>query len=368
MWPLHSPRLGWETTKDLLTEIALQNKKSMLLATLLFSVVALPSAEAQAVKDSSSPCASFINSDFPKAVLSNGSVQAVVYLPDTQNGYYRSTRFDWSGVVPCLTYKGHTYFGVWFNHYDPLINDAIAGPVEEFRSSDGLSSINYNEAKPGELFIKPGVGVLRKVDDSPYRFGFRYPIVDLGKWKVRVKKDQVTFTQTLQSPLGFAYVYEKTLKLDKNQPILTLEHHLKNTGTKAIDTQVYDHDFFMLDGAPTGPGMTVHFAFEPQAKQPWEPRAKIDGKDIVYLQELGTGPGQAVAGFLTGYSASPSDYDFTVENRNTGVGVEQTSDSPIAQFNFWSIHTTICPEAYIHVNVQPGETGKWDIRYRFFAK
>ena len=145
-----------KTTTDFSNEeIALHNKRSLLLAALLFSVVALPAAEAQVAKDSSSPCASFINSDFPKAVLSNGSVQAVVYLPDTQKGYYRSTRFDWSGVVPCLTYKGHTYFGVWFNHYDPLINDAITGPVEEFRSSDGLSSINYNEAKPGELFLKP---------------------------------------------------------------------------------------------------------------------------------------------------------------------------------------------------------------------
>ncbi len=346
----------------------MHNRRSLLLAALLISVAALPAAQAQAAKDSSSPCASIINNEFPKAVLSNGSVQAVVYLPDDKKGYYRSTRFDWSGVVPCLTYKGHTYFGVWFNHYDPLINDAITGPVEEFRSSDGLSSINYNEAKPGELFLKPGVGVLRKVDDSPYKFGFHYPIVDLGKWKVRVKKDQVTFTQTLQSPMGYAYVYEKTLKLDKHQPILTLEHHIKNTGTKAIDTEVYDHDFFMLDNVPTGPGMAVHFPFEPQAKRPLEPRGKIDGKDIVYVQEVGTGPGQAVSSYLTGYSNSPADYDFTVENRNTGVGVEQTSDSPIAQLNFWSIHTTICPEAYIHVNVQPGETGHWNIRYRFFAK
>jgi hypothetical protein len=344
------------------------NTRSLVLAALLLSVFAFPAAQAQVAKDASSPCASFINSDFPKAVLSNGSVQAVVYLPDAQKGYYRSTRFDWSGVVPCLTYKGHTYFGIWFSHYDPLINDAIAGPVEEFRSGDGLSSINYNEAKPGELFIKPGVGVLRKVDDSPYKFGFRYPIVDLGKWKVRVKKDQVTFTQTLQSPLGYAYVYEKTLKLDKHQPVLILEHRIKNTGTKAIDTQVYDHDFFMLDAAPTGPGMAVRFAFDPQAKQQIEPRAKIDGKDLVYLQEVGTGPGQAVTSYLTGYSNSPADYDITVENRNTGVGVEQTSSSPIAQLNFWSIHTTICPEAYIHVNVQPGGTGNWNIRYRFFAK
>ena len=114
--------------------------------------------------------------------------------------------------------------------------------------------------------------------------------------------------------------------------------------------------------------MTVHFPFEPVAQKSMEPRAKIDGKDIVYLQELTSGPRQSASSFLTGYSTSPADYDFIVENRNTGVGVEQTSDSSIAQLNFWSIHTTICPEAYIHVNVQPGETGHWNIRYRFFAK
>jgi hypothetical protein len=336
----------------------------LVVTTLLLSPFARPAA----AEYSSNPCASSIASDFPKAVLSNGPVQAVVYLPDAQKGYYRSTRFDWSGVVPCLSYKGHTYFGVWFNRYDPLVNDSITGPVEEFRSSDGLSSINYAEAKPGELFLKPGVGVLRKIDDTPYKFNVVYPIVDGGSWTVRAKRTQVTLTHHLQSSIGFAYVYQKTLKLDKHQPVLILEHHLKNTGTKPIDTEVYDHDFFMIDGAPTGPGMAVGFRFAPQAKRPLEPRAKIDGRDIVYLQELQSGPRQSATSFLTGFSNSPSDYDFTVENRNTGVGVEQTSDSPITQLNFWSIRTTICPEAYIHVIVEPGETRSWSIRYRFFAK
>jgi hypothetical protein len=329
---------------------------------------ALADQKDAAADTNSSPCSSFAASNFPKAVISNGSVQAVVYLPDARNGYYRASRFDWSGVVPCLTYKGHTYFGIWFNHYDPLTNDSIAGPVEEFRSNDGLGSMYYDQAKPGGLFIKPGVGVLRKIDDSPYKFGFTYPIVDGGKWTVRVKKSEVTFTQHLQSPLGISYVYEKTLRLDKHDPVLILEHHMKNTGTKAIDTEVYDHDFFMLDGALTGPGMVVHFPFEPVAKQPFGPAAKIDGKDIVYLEELGSGRGQDVASYLTGFSNSPADYDFTVENRNTGVGVEQTSNSPISTLNFWSIRTTICPEAYIHLNIQPGATTNWVIRYRFFAK
>src|ERR1700757_1857012 len=55
-----------------------------------------------------------LQSGFPKARISNGAVQAVVYLPDAKDGYYRASRFDWAGVVPCLTYKDHSYFGVWF--------------------------------------------------------------------------------------------------------------------------------------------------------------------------------------------------------------------------------------------------------------
>jgi hypothetical protein len=344
-----------------------------LLAAAVLSASATGVAQNNATVDSaSSPCGSFINSKFPEAVLSNGVVQAVVYLPDAQNGYYRASRFDWSGVVPCLTYKGHTYFGIWFDRYDPMIHDAIAGPVEEFRSSDGLSSIGYSDAEPGGLFIKPGVGVLRKVDNSPYRFAFTYEQVDRGKWTVHIKRDQITFTQTLRSPIGISFVYEKTLRLAKNEPVLLLEHHLRNIGSKPIDSEVYDHDFYMIDKAPTGLGMVVHFPFAPQPKTSLGPRAEIDGHDLVYLQDLSSqGPGarQAqVSSYLVGFSDNPSDYDITVENKKTGVGVEQTADVPISRLNFWSVSTTICPEAYVHLNVAPGQTTHWNIRYRFFAR
>lgn len=337
---------------------------ALLVSPLLAGTTAAPSSAAQGA--GTSPCSSFAQASYPKASISNGVVQAVVYLPDPKDGYYRAARFDWAGVVPCLTYKGHSYFGVWFPRYDPLLNDAITGPVEEFRSADG--ALNYGEAKPGELFVKPGVGVLRKIDDSPYKFSSSYPLVDNGKWTTHAKRSEVSFTQHLQSSLGYAYVYQKTLKLDKHQPVLLLEHEMKNTGTRTMDLEVYDHDFYMLDGVPTGPGMVVRFAFDPKPERPLEPLAKIDGKELVYLQELPQKPRAAATSYLTGYSDNPSDYDITVENQNTGVGVEQTSDHPISRFNFWSIHTTICPEAYIHLDIPPGQTAHWTIRYRFYAK
>ena len=337
-------------------------KKILPLALIALTLPALASSPSKP-----SPCADVPHSDHPKVLLSNGTLDALVFLPDPEKGYYRSTRFDWSGVIGCVSYNGHKFFGEWFKDYDPLTNDAITGPVEEFRSEDG--AIGYNEAKPGDLFVKPGVGVLRKVDDSPYKFGFPYPIVDPGKWTVKTKPHSITFTHQLTGPTGIAYIYEKTLSLENST--LTLSHSLKNTGQKTIDTSVYDHDFYIFDGHPTGPGISIHFPFTPEAQNPagshdaFGTAAKIEGNDILYQEELQ--PGQTVASYLKGYSDKPSDYDFTIQNKNTGVGVEQSSDSPISRFYLWSIRTTVSPEAYIHLNVPPGETRKWKIHYRFFS-
>jgi len=74
--------------------------------------------------------------DPPNAEITNGEIRAKIYLPDAKNGYYRGTRFDWSGVICSLQYKGHDYYGPWFNKTDPKVHDfvyqgpdIIAGPV-----------------------------------------------------------------------------------------------------------------------------------------------------------------------------------------------------------------------------------------------
>jgi hypothetical protein len=313
-------------------------------------------------------CSPAPGASYPTATISNGLIKAVIYPPDAQNGYYRGVRFDWSGVVGCLSYKGHSYFGVWFARYDPYLHDSITGPVEDFRSSDGVSSIGYEEAKAGEPFLKIGVGVLQRIDKAPYSFGRRYPLLNGGTWTTHSGASEVSSEQKLQADMGYAYTYTKTVKLDKHEPVLLLEHKLKNTGTKTIDTEVYDHDFYMLDNTPTGPGMVVRFPFEPKAMGTLKYGASIEGKEIVYARELSAKPAEAAMSFITGFSNTAADYDISVENTKTGAGVEQTADVPMAQMNFWSIHTTICPEAYIHLVIPPGKTARWTIRYRFYAK
>src|SRR5882724_11529590 len=118
--------------------------------------------------------------EVPEATISNGTIKARFYLPDAERGYYRGTRFDWAGVIPSLEYKGHNYFGVWFDRYDPKLHDAITGPVEEFVTGD--SALGYDEAKVGDKFVRIGVGALRKPQDTRFERFKTYEIVDNGKW------------------------------------------------------------------------------------------------------------------------------------------------------------------------------------------
>jgi hypothetical protein len=340
-------------------------RSSITAALLLVSVIfaATVAASAHASPSATAGCANLPHTDHPKTTLSNGALNAVLFLPDAANGYYRAARFDWAGVIGCVSLNGHTFFGEWFPHYDPLLNDSITGPVEEFRSPD--TELGYTEAAAGGTFLKIGVGVLRKPKDAPYNFSTEYPIVDIGKRTTHVSKRSVTFTQRITTTFGYAYLYEKTVRLDEHAAILTLEHTLTNLGTKSIDSNVYDHDFFMLDNKPTGPGMVVRLGFPPVPDKPFPGTATISGNEIVFTQ-IPT-RGNSPQGYLTGYTGQPNEYSITLEDRAAHLSVEQTSPSPIAKFYFWSTPVTICPEAYIHVSVAPGATQTWQIQYRFRA-
>ena len=292
----------------------------------------------------------------PQATISDSGIRAQLYLPDPQSGYYRGTRFDWSGVIASLEWNGHSYFGQWFPRYDPKLHDAITGPVEEF------SVVGYEEAKPEQSFVRIGVGAVRKPVEPEYRRFSTYEIVDPGKWTVKRASDRVEFLHTLGDTGGYAYEYGKTVRLKGNT--LVLEHRLKNTGRKPIVTNVYNHDFFMLDNQPTGPDFVLRFPYEIKAVAPLNGAAEIRGKDFVYLRELQTG--QTVQTQLTGFGPTAKDHDFRLENRKTRAGVRQTGDRPITKFNLWSIRSNISPEAFIDLSIAPGQRSSWRITYEFY--
>jgi hypothetical protein len=294
-----------------------------------------------------------IGADFPQAEISSGDLHARLYLPDPETGYYRATRFDWAGVIPSLTYKGIEYFGQWFPKYDPKLHDAIMGPVESF------DPIGYNQAKPGDTFLRIGVGKLKRVDEKPVNNFFTYEIADGGKWSSKPSKDRVEFTHDLAG----VYLYRKVVVLDKDK--LILEHSLKNTGKDLLETDVYNHDFYMIAGKPSGPEFTVQWTFEPRTQQDMKDVVVLKGKQLVYTREFQ--PRESINVDLEGFSDAARDYDIRVENRAAHAGVRQTSDRGMSRLHFWSINTTVCPEAYTHVKVEPGKEFRWRVAFQFYT-
>lgn len=297
---------------------------------------------------------------FPQTEISNGLIHAKIYLPDSRKGYYQGTRFDWSGNIPSLVYNDHEYFGQWFAKYSPEIHDAIMGPVQEF------TPLDYLETKPGESFMKIGVGVLTKPDDKPYTFSRLYPVLNRGKWKVNKKSDQVQFIHELNDK-DYSYQYKKTVQLIKDKPVLVLNHTMRNTGNRTIETSVYDHNFFVIDKQPIGPGFVVRLPFNITGEgRGIGELAEINGNEIVFLRNLKNGE-SVFSGALGGFGASANDYDIRIENSTTGAGVRITCDQPILKLAFWACSTTLCPEPYIRIKVDPGQEFSWNIFYNFYT-
>jgi hypothetical protein len=293
----------------------------------------------------------------PEATITNGLIKAHLYLPDADNGYYRATRFDWSGVMNSLEFDGHNYYGQWYERYSPTINDAIMGPVEAF------DPLGYDDAQPGGSFVKVGVGELTKPNTTAYNFATYYPIVNSGKWKIKVKPDQVQFTHTLKGA-QYAYEYNKTVKLLKDKPVMVLSHTLKNTGDKTITTAVFDHNFLVIDKQLTGPGFEVNFPIADEKLNPrMEEFVKLQDKQLVFLKELG----RRNASFKDLTNGVETDYSIKVDNHNTGAGVKITADRPISKLVFWSAAKTICPEPYINITIAPGKTFSWNITYEYYS-
>jgi hypothetical protein len=311
--------------------------------------------------------------DPPKAAISNGEIHAKIYLPDADHGYYRGTRFDWSGVLYSLEFKGHNYYGPWFQKTNPSIHDfiykdadVVAGPCSAITGHvDEFAPLGWDEAKPGGNFIKIGIGALRKPDDGKYDNYKLYQVADAGKWTIQKHPDSIDFIQEL-SAAGYHYVYRKTVRLVPGKPQMVLEHSLKNRGTGAIRTHVYNHNFLVLDNQPPGPGFTITVPFQIESPHPPDKKlAEISGNKIVYLSTLKDR--DVVTTPIQGFRASPKDSAIRIENTRLGAGMKMESDRPLLKASLWSIRTVLAVEPFVDIVVEPGAEFTWRTVYDYYT-
>jgi len=295
----------------------------------------------------------------PQADISNGIMSAKFYLPEVKTGYYQGTRFDWAGNMPSLKWGNHEYFGQWYEEYRPDIHDVVMGAVDAFQP------IDFNEAKPGGKGLIIGIGTLRKPDDKPYTFTHTYDVIDYGKWKVKTNKNEIIFTHIFKDE-DYSYEYEKVIRLEKDKPVMVIEHRIKNLGKKSLETTCYNHNFFVIDNQPVGPAYSAEFSFPLLGKF-------TDGGDIarmsgnkMLLDRILVKPETVFSGAIQGEGVTNMPYELKVENSAAKTGVKISCDKPLVFVNFWCCHTTFCPEPYIKVKADPGKVFEFTIKYEFY--
>ena len=265
----------------------------------------------------------------------------------------------------------------------------------------------------GGLFVKPGVGVLKR-DENNYNHSRPYPIANGGKWDVKTSRDAVEFTHTLSEPsISFGYVYTKIIRLTPGKPQMTISHVLRNTGVKAIVTNVYNHNFTTIDKQTTGPDVEITVPWQMtraargggagrqgaarrhaascrrtcppgsatrrsvRAARRWRahghsvrPAADaVAGRPARQQTRVPKGleGSECYSASFTGFGADAKDNDIRIENKKVGAGVHITGDRPLTRLAYWSIRTVAAPEPYIDLNIEPGQQFAWKYTYDYYT-
>jgi hypothetical protein len=342
-------------------------RRIKLLLTAGFAALSIGNAGAQPVQPMPSVTQP-VPLNAPSVRIGNGLIDAKIYLVDSAKGFYRGTRFDQSGVIGSLTLGSQDFYGPWFDRVSSEVMDyiftpegivggpdsAISGPVEEF------APIGFEEAAPGDGFLKIGVGILKKPDAKPYDHYRIYQILDAGKRSVQTTRSSITFTQDIAG----RFRYTKTLRLMPGQPQMRIEHILVNTGSTPITTSVYDHNFLKLSPGNADIAVTLPFPVTPD-NAPDPEIVRIAGNRILYVRPL---VDKDRASFLiTGFKNSRQDYDIKVEDTRTGAAVHVTADQALTKMNLWSVRTVMAVEPYIGIKLTPGATRRWTYIYTYKA-
>lgn len=308
--------------------------------------------------------------NYPNIIISNNNVRMKVYTPDPLMGLYRATRFDWSGVIGSVQFKGHEYYGYWKDNHDPTFHEDITGPAEGFIKP----GLGYDDAKTNGKFIRIGVGILEKPDEQSFAWKATYKILDFGKWKTERGEDWISFTHIIDSDFGYGYVYTKTIRLKNNG--FYIEHSLENTGEKDIETDQFNHNFLMIDKKQSGPPFKIIFPYEISTTDDPKGFVEINGKELIFTKKL-EGKSDVFLNQrdddsfflnLEGYSNKQSDHHVTVIDEDSGTGVSFSVNKPLYRMAFWACKTTLCPENFIWISVKPGKTEHWTSDYTLFVK
>ena len=302
--------------------------------------------------------------------LSNGILFLSVLLPGSEP---KTTRFDSACRVDSICLNGTHLFA----QREQVL------PLRRQTGGVGLSSewlCPWSEdAMPGGTFSKFGVGrLLQRPEGGPYDIWKPY---DFSPFPVEytARADSIRFLEhSDHAPLSAEI--ERTLYLQDNRVIL--DTRIVNTGTLAIHTAEYAHNFLAIDALPIGPGYHLDLPFDASLEHsaPWE-FSSLDAQGrpsgpvpcMLSYQERAiefTRPLQACALFKAiPESAIPDlpEYTWTLSHKDSPCRISETVSFKPCQCVLWGVEHVLSVEMFAPVHLSPGQSLRYSRVWTFEA-
>lgn len=294
--------------------------------------------------------------DWPSAEITNSIVTATVAIPDVEKGFYRGNRFEQAGIVTRLERGAHSFFLGAAAVHEPLNSHVGCGPCEEW-----FEAIAYDDAKPGEAFIKLGVGLYEKPFHPNHMWNHPYWPLKIFPWTTKAEKDRLEFLQEVEGPRDWSYRYVKRLILEPGKPLLLIEHSLTNTGKHRIDAEQYAHNFMALDRKPVEKGLTIAFTFPPKTVADISKIGIIDGNRLVVTAD------KVETKFvpLEGWAPDARDVAATITMPGVAAGIRIGGDFTVSKLGVFLSPCQISCEPFTKISLEPGATAVWTRSYEF---
>lgn len=253
-------------------------------------------------------------------------------------------RFDRSATITQVIAHNRHFINSW-------------GMPDEF-GQIGIGVLGYDDAKIGEHFIKPGVGVLQMIDTGSYKSSTVFPVKQWFKTKTTHNKNQVTVTQKSPVIRGYAYKLTKRYSLKPNTGTIQIQYALTNTGKRAWDIEHYNHNFFTLDNQPLNPNWQITLG-TPIKSLPLHWLKMQDNQLRITMAPKNYGF------FQVNEPLSPSEADLTLASKDRTMSIHMTGNFPAYRMAWFFSPTSLCPERFHMITLQPKQTKQWTLWYHF---
>lgn len=288
-------------------------------------------------------------------ILKNKNIKVHIDLP-LEN--YQISRFDWTGKITAVKYKGIYVSGTEkLNHKDSM--DYGKGFYNEF----GIDSpVGFEGIKQGDYFHKIGIGRLKK-EGEQYRFSQKYEI-EPAEFKITKDADKITIECYAPNANGYSYVLKKEIEILESGFIIN--YHLRNTGEKTIMTNEYTHNFLAINREFMGNHYILKFPFQIKPEQ-FGATVNPEDKVVISQNEITFNGIPNEQFFFSNLSGSKNiDASWELINTKSRIGISEKASFKTSKVNVWGWKHVISPELFFDLKVEPNQVVEWSRTYTVF--